>query len=58
MLGYLEMEPLPKAIATIADFQESEKRHRDSNKLAGRQLILGYGMFGLALATLWANFFD
>tara|TARA_R110000822_G_scaffold60287_19_gene150301 strand:- start:4761 stop:4922 length:162 start_codon:yes stop_codon:yes gene_type:complete len=25
MLGYLEMEPLPKAIATIADFQESEK---------------------------------
>ncbi len=52
------MEPLPKAIATIADFQESEKRHRDSNKLAGRQLILGYGMFGLALATLWANFFD
>lgn len=51
-LGHATYIPTPKSASTLARFYESERRHRDTKNLAIAQILLGAGMFMLALATL------
>lgn len=44
--------PEPKAIATLAAFFDSQRKHRDTIRLSIMQFILGLGMLAVAVATL------
>lgn len=49
--------PEPKAIVTLADHYDSQRKHRDTIRLANMQFILGLGMLAVAIATLLVNIF-
>lgn len=51
------IRPTPKALTTIADFDEDSRRHKDVVTLTRRQLFLGLGMFSLAAVTLFVELF-